>query len=146
MNDNSPKAAAPDPEIPDELRASLSRSKRPAGYKPTSAEDDGTPEEEKPQQVKLRDVRPFFKKLAVVMKKKHKGLALGADGLPFTTTAITADQTREIRSKNYAGSPPMSPITGDLTPVFVEWLYLTHPFDAAVRYFGRSTHVNINPH
>lgn len=154
MSDQPPKEAAPDPEIPDELKSKLSRPKRPANYRPISGDEGDNPPEEKVEN-KLRDVRPFFKKLAAVMKtarwqmvgkKKVQVLDVGEDGLPFVISGISAEVTREMRAKLYLGSPKMSPTHGDITPEFVEWLYLNHPYDAAVRYFGRSTHVHVNPH
>lgn len=175
MSDQPPKEAAPDPEIPDELKSKLSRPKRPANYRPISGDEGDNPPEEKLEN-KLRDVRPFFKKLKLVLKapqyrtvieerevkKRVAGgyeitkvktpvrtqieLGVGEDGLPFTTTPVSGDETRSLRSRHYPEAPKLSATHGDLTPEFVEWLYLTHPYDAAVRYFGRSTHVQINPH
>lgn len=178
----APKTAAPDPEIPEEIRTQVSKKFRPAGFAPKSpeAEDDNEKEREveAPQRV-LREVRPFFKKLKAVLKKggftrtnlverevrekiagtkdftihikkvpitRDVELITGDDGLPYVVDPITAEETREIRCRSYPGAPHMGPATGDLTPEFVEWLYLNHPYDAAVRYYGRSTHVHVNPH
>jgi hypothetical protein len=68
-------------------------------------------------------------------------LRLGDDGLPYLLEPVSTDETRRIRQMTYKDAPVMSPSLGDLTPEFVEWLYLNHPYDAAVRYFSRSTHV-----
>lgn len=68
---------------------------------------------------------------------------VGADGLPYTAEPVDAEETRRIKALSYPGAPAMDRLLGDLTPEFSEWLYLTHPYDAAVRYAGRSTHVQI---
>lgn len=162
-----PKEAAPDPEIPDELRSSLNRPHRPAGYTPKSeAAEDDNPKADAPRATPLRNLDSFFAKLAEVMKTgafeempeeyevRVKGkieartrnvmvkvLDMGANGLPYPVVPVTADMTRRIRAKNYAGAPQQNPGLGDLTPEFVEWLYLNYTFDAVVRYNARSTHV-----
>lgn len=131
--------------------------------------EPATPPEEVEEAKPIRSTTVFFKKLAVVLKGKftrtiievkdvrRKGewiretreikvpvaLITGADGLPYTTEPVAADETRRIRALAYKDAPAMNPMTGDLTPEFVEWLYLTHPYDAAVRYAGRSTHVQV---
>lgn len=128
-----------------------------------------TPPEEVEEIKSVRDTKAFFKKLAVVLKGKffrtvieqkdvkRKGewvretreikvpvaLGTGADGLPYTMEPVTADETRRLRGLAYPDAPKMDPNTGDLTPAFVEWLYLNHPYDAAVRYAARSTHVQV---
>lgn len=56
--------------------------------------------------------------------------------LPRTVDAPVS----KIKSKGYAGAPPMDPDMGDKTPAFVDWLYENHPEDAARRYYGRKTH------
>lgn len=170
MSDDT-KQPAPDPEIPDEIKRKVNRKHRPAGFTPKSeaAEDDNeAPEVE--EKGPVRDTKAFFRKLALVLKTtkpmrtvietkdvKRKGewvretreikvpvqLGIGADGLPFTTEPVTADETRRIRALGYKDSPKMDSNTGDLTPAFVEWLYLNHPYDAAVRYAARSTHVQV---
>lgn len=166
------KTPAPDPEIPDELRAKVSRPHRPAGYTPKSeaAEEENVAVETKPAGP-LRDLRKFWKQLGAVLKNpdkfvrvemrervvRQKGkparlvkepikipveFTVGQDGLPYPSEAISAEETRRVRALNYQGAPAMDPGLGDLTPQFVEWLYLNHPYDAAVRYgAGRSTHV-----
>lgn len=68
-------------------------------------------------------------------------MALGTDGLPYVTGPVGSDETRRVRQLTYKDAPPVDPNFGDLTPAFAEWLFLNHPYDAAVRYFGRSTHV-----
>lgn len=173
MNEAPEKTPAPDPEIPDELKAKLAKSKRPAGYSAINDDlDTPAPEVEK---TTLRDTRKFFKALAAVLKddatfyrtiieekdvkrriagsrsyetirekvavKIPVALVVGEDGLPYASEAISSTETARVRSQQYPGAPKMSPMLGDLTPEFVEWLYLNHPYDAAVRYFARSTHV-----
>lgn len=154
MSDNSPKTPAPDPEIPDELKSRLSRSKRPAGFAPKSqeAEEDNAPEE-KAELGQIKNLGPFFKKLAVVVKagkffrsvestgKVPVKLFLGEDGLPYTAEPVTAAETHRIRALQYESAPKQHPQYGDLTPAFAEWLYLNHPYDAAVRYAARATHI-----
>lgn len=179
IDDITPKEAAPDPEIPSELRAKLARPKRPgglAGFSPKAgedAEDDNAKPEPEPVR-EVKDLRDFFKRLRVVLKtakcfkvvieqkdvrKKIPGskatewvreqrkvkipvtLGIGQDGLPFTTEPVTAEETHRVRCETYPDAPPMDKILGDLTPEFVEWLFLNHPYDATVRYFARSTHV-----
>lgn len=169
MSDDT-KQPAPDPEIPDEIKRKVNRKHRPAGFTPKSeaAEDDNeTPEVE--EKGPVRNTKAFFKKLAVVLKGKffrtiveqkdvkRKGewireertikvpvaLGTGADGLPYTMEPVTADETRRLRGLAYPDAPKMDSNTGDLTPAFVEWLYLNHPYDAAVRYAARSTHVQV---
>lgn len=131
--------------------------------------EPATPPEEVQEASPIRDTKAFFKKLAVVLKGKftrtivevkdvrRKGewvretreikvpvaLGTGADGLPFTTEPVSADETRRIRSLTYKDAPKQDPHFGDITPDFVEWLYLTHPYDASVRYAARSTHVQV---
>lgn len=63
------KTPAPDPEIPNELRGTLSKAKRPAGFSPKSpaAEEDNAPEA-KLEPAQLRDTEQFFVKLAEVFK------------------------------------------------------------------------------
>jgi hypothetical protein len=68
-------------------------------------------------------------------------ITVGADGLPYPAEAVTAEETRRVRGLTYATAPALEAELGDLTPVFVEWLYLNFPYDAAVRYAGRVTHV-----
>lgn len=68
-------------------------------------------------------------------------LNVGADGLPYVIAPLAAPAIQKIKETLYPGAPAMDRMLGDLTPEFVEWLYLTHPYDAAVRYFSRSTHV-----
>lgn len=171
---NEEKQPAPDPEIPDELKAKLAKPKRPAGYSAIN-DDLDTPAPEVEKVAPLRDTRKFFKALAAVMKdnatfyrtiieekdvkrriagsrsyetirekvavKIPVALVAGEDGLPYASEAISSVETARVRSQQYLGAPKMSPMLGDLTPEFVEWLYLNHPYDAAVRYFARSTHV-----
>jgi hypothetical protein len=167
---NAPKTPAPDPEIPDELKNRLSRPKRPDGFYPKSgeAEEDNAPEE-RPVEGKVRNLGPFFKKVALAMKggkffreivemkdvqrdgewireerkiKVPVKLFLGEDGIPYTAEPVTAAETNRIRGLQYADAPKQEPQFGDLTPAFAEWLYLNHPYDAAVRYATRSTHIH----
>lgn len=72
---------------------------------------------------------------------KVRILHVGEDGLPYPARHITAAEGAEICARQYPGAPKMDPIIGDYSPDFVEWLYLNHPYDAAVRYFARHTHV-----
>lgn len=163
------KTPAPDPEIPDELRNKLSRDKRPGGFAPKSPEaEEDNPAVEAGLANKVKDLRPFFKKLAASLKgakhfrtvtEKHDvkrdgewireertikvpvAMFKGEDGLPYTSEPVSADETRRMREKQYADAPPMDRLLGDLTPAFAEWLYLNHAYDAAVRYAGRTTHI-----
>ena len=73
--------------------------------------------------------------------KIEVGMILGNDGLPYCTEAIPADETKRVRAKSYKDAPPMEANLGDLTPAFSEWLFLNHPYDFAVRYAARSTHI-----
>lgn len=169
MSDDT-KQPAPDPEIPDAIKSKMSRPRRPGGFTPKSeaAEDDNAAREES-EEKPIRDTAAFFKKLKVALKGpfyrivtevkdvKRQGewvretrdirvpvaLVAGEDGLPYTTEPVSAEETRKIRCMSYKDAPKMDPNTGDLTPAFVEWLYLTHPYDAAVRYAARSTHVQV---
>ena len=168
MNDRPP---APDPEIPDEIRSKLASSKRPGGFSPKSLEAEAdNPQEGEVATAKTKDLRKFFQKLKEVIKKgkffrveqverdvedpetkewtRKKyvvkipvELTLGEDGLPYPAAAVTSQETRRVRELQYPDAPKMDKSLGDLTPDFVEWLYLTHPYDAAVRYYSRTTHV-----
>lgn len=165
----SDKTPAPDPEIPDAIRSRLSKSNRPAGFAPRSPEAEEDNAKEEVQELgKPRDLRKFFKALAAALKvakpirpvtetkdvKRGEEwfrevrtinvpveLTVGADGLPYAAEAVSAEETHRVRALNYKDAPKMDPQLGDLTPAFVEWLYLNKPYDASVRYFSRSTHV-----
>ena len=92
---------------------------------------------------KTRD--PITKKWKLVREatdiEEEVKLTEGADGLPYTVDGVDAEETRRIRSLNYPDAPKMDLTDGDLTEEFVEWLYLNHPYDAAVRYYSRLNHV-----
>jgi hypothetical protein len=170
-----------EPDIPEALKKSMSKPKRPPDYVAIAGEDDtDTPAVEVKKKTRLRDVRPFFKKLDGVLKaglyrteirmvpvrttktvngekvteerqeekevKVKIAFTIGDDGLPYLNGAVTRQLADEYRGKTYEDAPEMNKTFGDLWPEFVEWLYLNHPYDATVRYFGRNTHLNVNPH
>lgn len=152
------KSPAPAPEIPDELRASLGKPKRPAGFTPRTAEaeEDNAPDETK-RKAAPRDLKKFWIELAKVLEKKQfvveavkgqKGMqkrqvfTIGADGMPYPAYHVSQKTLDDARARKFLAAPALSPTFGDLTPEFVEWLYLNHPEDAATRYFARITHVS----
>lgn len=151
------KSPAPDPEIPDELRSKLSKPHRPAGFTPRTqgAEEDNAPDETKRKDAP-RDLKKFWSELAKVLPKKQfvteavkgqKGMqkrqvfTIGEDGMPYPASHVSTKTLEDVRARKYLLAPAFGPL-GDLTPEFVEWLYLNHPEDAAIRYFARITHVS----
>jgi hypothetical protein len=70
-------------------------------------------------------------------------LRIGEDGLPYVDEPVSSEETRRVRNLSYPDAPKCPATYGDLWPDFVEWLYLNHPYDAAVRYAARNTHVQI---
>lgn len=70
-------------------------------------------------------------------------LKLGEDGMPFPVEPVAAAEAKRVKALSYPDAPPQDPKLGDLTPDFSEWLYLTHPYDAAVRYSARNSHVQV---
>lgn len=62
-----PKEPAPDPEIPDAIKARLARKKRPPGYVAKTDELD-TPPEEAEETSPARDLTEFFEQLGVAIK------------------------------------------------------------------------------
>lgn len=174
-----PKEAAPDPEIPEELRVALNKPHRPLGYAPKSDDPDiqaeNAPEVEKA--TAPRNLKKFWPALAKALEtgvfiempeeyqvrvqqradgkisgwttetrtrmSKQKVLDVGANGLPYLAVPVAASEVARIKALPYRDGPKMDPGLGDLTPAFVEWLYLNHPYEATVRYYGRQTHVQI---
>lgn len=115
----------------------------------------------------VKNLKPFLKKLAVAIKKpqfvteehekivRRRGeyvkeirqvkspvkVVIGEDGLPYPPNGTTKEQFAKARGETYPDAPKQRTDLGDLSPEFVEWLYLNHPYDAALRYYGRHTHV-----
>jgi hypothetical protein len=70
-------------------------------------------------------------------------VSVGENGLPYPADPVSVEEAHRICALKYADAPAMDGNLGDLTPQFVEWLYLNHPYDAAVRYSARNTHVQV---
>lgn len=71
-----------------------------------------------------------------------KSIPVDDDGLPIPV-GLPEKKHREILAKTYECAPKMDADRGDQTYAFVAWLYLNHPKDAAVRYYGRGNYLTI---
>lgn len=77
---------------------------------------------------------------AIIAACKSRKIPVDDEGMPLPLT-LPEGKMRALLAKQYPGAPAMSPELGDLTPAFVEWLYLHDPQTAATRYYGRGNHL-----
>lgn len=144
MNDEKPEPPRPRkdiaPEVPPEVQNVGERSLW------TPKEDDGTGGDTNlaarmlVHQVKSKaSTAAVRKKIEAVCQAKKISTDERGMPIPGNTKAAIA---RKIMAENYKDAPQMDGTLGDRTPAFVEWLFLTHPAKAAVRYQGRGTHLD----
>lgn len=130
------------PEIPPEVQ----RRMTPRAVWRDPLDKEGPPGDAHVEQALVTPVEADRKHILDVLRRitaacRAQKIAVDAIGLPIARP-VKAKEAARIMAKKYPGAPEMDPGLGDRTPVFVEWIYPKHPADAAIRYFGRRTHLH----
>lgn len=130
------------PEIPPEVQNRMSRENA-VWSEPGAPEGAGFHD---PLQTLVKDFDASPEACAKARKAiaavcRERKIALGDDNMPMPLV-LREGPMRSLLAKKYNKAPAMDGDLGDLTPAFVEWLYLNHPSDAATRYYGRITHLS----